>query len=65
MCITAQYLDTSTLEFIVNQGTVLHFSDLFVRRYNALCADRNKENSKFHSLTKALCTAPVTTNIGA
>jgi hypothetical protein len=52
--ILAQYDDTSTLGFIVHQGVVLHFSNFFVRRYNALLPDRNKGTSNFHQPTKAL-----------
>ena len=56
----AQYDGTSTLGFIVHQGVVLICSILFVRRYNALLALHNKENSNIHRLTKALCTVPNT-----
>ena len=56
ICATCRHPDT---RFIVHQGVVLHFSNLFVQRYNALLPDR----SNFRQPTKALSTTPNTTNV--
>lgn len=58
ICAPCRHLDT---RFIVHQGVVIHFGDLFVQSYNALLLDINKEKSDFRWLTKTLSTAPDTT----